>query len=253
MTFGPSGVFANKEKGKRDSTISRGGNMFSMLSQNPELVSEIQAPAAKSSRPPSRKPSVDLGSAGAPEVAAPTVRRKLVLQPRTVPKSEETPAASVAGSDDEGADSASQSATAAVSMSEDQANQQIAEDLKELLSARNVDEAEEYFTKLPAEHHHLLVDKFVMHALEAKEEVVKLIADVFSRASSKNLCSAASFEQGFTPAAEMIDDIAIDVPKAFEFFVKLLKGAGLDTHEERRERLAGKSMDSDKMLTLLTS
>ncbi|KAI0343671.1 hypothetical protein BDW22DRAFT_1373702 [Trametopsis cervina] len=253
MTFGPSGVFANKEKGKRDSTISRGGNMFSMLSQNPELVSEIQAPAAKSSRPPSRKPSVDLGSAGAPEVAAPTVRRKLVLQPRTVPKSEETPAASVAGSDDEGADSASQSATAAVSMSEDQANQQIAEDLKELLSARNVDEAEEYFTKLPAEHHHLLVDKFVMHALEAKEEVVKLIADVFSRASNKNLCSAASFEQGFTPAAEMIDDIAIDVPKAFEFFVKLLKGAGLDTDEERRERLAGKSMDSDKMLTLLTS
>lgn len=211
MTFGPSGVFANKEKAKRDSTISRGGNMFSMLSQNPELVSEIQAPAANSSGPPNRTPSVNLGSASAPEVAAPTVRRKLVLQPRTVPKSEETSAADVDGSVDEGVESASQSTTAAASMSEDQARQQTAKDLKELLSVRSLDEAEGYFTKLPAEHHHRLVHEFVMHAFEAKEEEVQLIADVFSRASHKNLCSAAAFEQGFTPAAEVIDDIAIGV------------------------------------------
>ncbi|KAI0340396.1 hypothetical protein BDW22DRAFT_419538 [Trametopsis cervina] len=42
-------------------------------------------------------------------------------------------------------------------------------------------------------------------------------------------------------------------PKAFEPFVKLLKAAGLDTDAKRRERLAGMSMDSEKMLALLTS
>lgn len=251
MTFGPSGVFANKEKGsKRDSTIARGGNMFSMLSQNPELASEVQA-QTKSSRPPSRKPSVDLGSGGVPE-AAPT-RRKLVLQPRTIPKPDETPAASVAGSDDEGADGGSQAAPALASMTEEQALKQIDEDVKELMSIRNVDEAEEYFAKLPVEHRHRLVDKLLMQGLEAKEDVVDLFCQVFARCVSKNLCSAATFEDGFTPAAEMIDDIAIDAPKAFTFFVKLMQSAGLDKDEERRERLAGKSIDNEKMLKMLTS
>lgn len=254
INFGPSGVFANKEKGKRESSsLSRGGNMFSMLSQNPELASEVLPPATKGSRPPSRKPSVDLGAGGIPEPTAPPTRRKLVLQPRTVPKAEETPAASVAGSEDEGGDSAPSVAPASSSMTEEQALKLIDEDIKELMSIRNVDEAEEYFAKLPVEHRHRLVDKLVMHGLEAKEDTVNLIASVFTRCVAKNLCSAATFEEGFTPAAEIIDDIAIDAPKAFAFFVKLMQGAALDKDEERRTRLAGKSIDSDKMLQMLTS
>lgn len=253
MTFGPSSVFTTKKEGKRES-VPRTGNMFSMLSQNAELAGEYQA-SSKSSRPPSRKPSVDLGSGGAPEVqVAPAVRRKLVLQPRTIPKADEkdeTPAGSVAGSEDEGADGASQADAAP--MSEAQAIKQIGEDVKELMGVRNVDESEEYFAKLPPEHRHLLVEKLVMHALEAKEDIVELVAKVFSRAVSKNLCSPATFEDGFAPAAEMIDDIAIDAPKAFGFFVKLLQGAGLDKDEERRTRLAGKSVDADRMLEMLTS
>ncbi|KAI0691915.1 hypothetical protein BC835DRAFT_1528459 [Cytidiella melzeri] len=212
MILGPSGVFANKEKGKREPTIPRGGNMFSMLSQNPELASEVQAPASKSSRPPSRKSSVDLGAGGIPEPAAPAVRRRLVLQPRSIPKAEDTPAASVSGSDDEAGEGEAQT-PAATSMTEEQALVLIEEDIKELMSIRNVDEAEEYFVKLPVEHRHRLVDKLVMHGSEAKEDVVDLIAQVFARCTSKNLCSAATFEEGFTPAAEIIDDIAIDAPR----------------------------------------
>jgi translation initiation factor 4G len=47
----------------------------------------------------------------------------------------------------------------------------------------------------------------------------------------------------------MIDDIAIDAPKAFELFVTIIKGASLD--EERQSRLASKSMDSEKILAML--
>lgn len=249
MTFGPSSVFAGKKESKRDSTVSRaGGNMFSMLSQNPELVNEVQS-APKGSRPPSRKASIDLGSGGAPDAsgAAPQ-RRRLNLLPRSVPKADEskedTPAASTAPSEDE-------SEAAGPSMSEAEAKKRIEEDSKEFFSIRDLEEAEVYFTKLPAEHRHLLVDKLVGAALESKEADAELVANFFSRAASKNICSPATFEQGFAGMAEFLDDIAVDAPKAPQYFIKMLQGAGLDKDEERRTRLLSKSMDSEKLLGML--
>ena len=54
------------------------------------------------------------------------------------------------------------------------------------------------------------------------------------------------------PTAEILDDIAIDAPKAFDLFAIMMKGAHLHEDEERRTRLASKSMDSDKLVGLLT-
>ncbi|KAJ3523992.1 hypothetical protein NM688_g8638 [Phlebia brevispora] len=253
MTFGPSSVFAaGKNEKKRESTISRTGsvNMFSMLSQNPELANEVQA-QSKSSRPPSRKPSIDLGTAGIPESQGlpPMQRRKLNLLPRSVPKeddrSHDSPIASTAVSEDEGADSP------AIAVSESAAKVRIEEDCKEFFNVRDLNEAEVYFTKLPAEHKHLLVDKLVSTAIDAKEADVALVADLFRRAAEKHWCSADAFEQGFSPTAELIDDIVIDVPKAFTQFATMLKATGLE--EEPRTRLASKSVDSDKLLGMLTS
>ncbi|OSX61566.1 hypothetical protein POSPLADRAFT_1170204 [Postia placenta MAD-698-R-SB12] len=252
MTFGPTSVFAGKKENKsRESTMTRAGsqNMFSKLMENPELATE--AASSKSSRPPSRKPSVDFGAAGAPEV--PLQRRKLQLLPRTLPKSDETkadstPATSEAGhSEDEGGD-----APSALSMTEAEANVRTKEDSKEFFSIRDLDEAEVYFTKLPTEHRFRLVDKLVTSAIESKEADAQLVASLFSRALSRNSCSPHSFEEGFMPTAEILDDIAIDAPKAFDLMAIMMKGAGLDKDEERRARLASKSMDSDKLLALLS-
>lgn len=251
MTFGPSSVFAGKKgENKRDSTISRAGsaNMFSMLSQNPELASEVPA-AAKGSRPPSRKASIDLGAGGAPDASgAPLQRRKLNLLPRSIPKADEksdnTPAASTAGSDNEGE-------VVATGMSEDEAKTRIEEDTKEFFSIRDLEEAEVYFTKLPVEHRHLLVDKLVSSALESKEADAELVSSYFARAASMNLCSPATFEQGFAGTAEFLDDIAVDAPKAPQYFVKMLQGTGLGKDEERCTRLFSKSVDSDKLLSML--
>lgn len=252
MTFGPSSVFVKKDGGKtsRESTISRAGsqNMFSMLSQNPELASEAVASNSKSSRPPSRKASIDLGHAGTPEV--PTQRKRLNLLPRSVPKedSKDTPAGSVNGSEDDVPE------TGPTSMSADEAKKRVAEDIKEFFSVQSLDEAEVYFTKLPVEHRHLLIDKLVTHAMDGKEKDAQLVADLFARAASKNFCSPHTFEEGFNPTAEFLGDIAIDVPKAPQLFAIMLKGAGLDKDEGRRERIAGKSEDTrDKLLELLLS
>ncbi|OJT05720.1 Eukaryotic translation initiation factor 4 gamma, partial [Trametes pubescens] len=190
MTFGYSSVSQKDKTKSRESTLSRQGStdMFSMLSAkvNPEIAAEVMS--AKSSCPPSRKGSVDLGPGGAPE--ATPQRKRLQLLPRSVPvdsKSESTPASSAAGSDDEGAES-----TGGPSMSVEEANTRIAEDLKEFFSIRDLNEADVYFTKLPAEHRHLLVNKLVTRAIESKEADAQLVADLLDRAHSKNLVSPAS-------------------------------------------------------------
>ncbi|KAF8967966.1 hypothetical protein BDZ97DRAFT_484089 [Flammula alnicola] len=226
MTFGPSSVFAGKKGGAESSkreSISRtnsNSNMFSMLSS--------QAPEP---------------SEAATKAAEPAQRRRLVLQPRSKPVESETADSQspAPGSDAE--------EEAPAEMTEEEAKKKIAEDSKEFFGVRNLDEAEVYFSNLPAQHHHRLVDTLVSKAIESKEADAQLVSDFFARAVENKLSSAAAFEEGFTPIAELIDDIAIDAPKAFQLFALMIKGASLD--EERRSNLASKSMDSDKLLALL--
>lgn len=240
VVMGPSSVWAGKkDAAKRDSTLTRvnsSSNMFMMLGRDGEAMPET---GSKPSRPSSRRTSVDLGE---PQ------RKKLQLLPRSKPVEEENKVngGSPDPSEDEGGDEAPQA------MSEHEANKKIAEDIKEFFAVRNIDESEDYFTKLPPEHHHRLVDKMVSTAVESKEADGKLVADAFARATEKKLCTISAFEEGFLPVAEILDDVAIDAPKAFQIMATMMKGAGLDKDKEQRTRIAQKSLDRDKLLGLLT-
>jgi len=142
-------------------------------------------------------------------------------------------------------------ASALSEINEEAADAKIKEDVKEFFNVRNLDEAEVYFNTLPPQHHHSLVNQLASSAVESKEPDAKLVADLFTRAKNKGLCSPDAFEEGLTPTAEIIEDIAIDAPKAWTLFVTMVNGAELD--EEHRTRLASKSTDSDKLLGLLSS
>ena len=74
-----------------------------------------------------------------------------------------------------------------------------------------------------------------------------LYVNFFVFASSKQLCSAASFEEGLTPVARIIDDISFDAPKAFQLLA--INGS---LNQERLSKLASKSLDSDKFQALLS-
>jgi translation initiation factor 4G len=185
-------------------------------------------------------------------VEPPQQRRRLVLQPRTIPKENDSPstnppspAGSENGSDDE------ESAAAAPDMSDEEAKKKIEEDIKELFAVRNLDEAEVYFTALPTKHHSTLVDKIVTKAVESKATDAELVASFFERACSKELCSSSSFESGFEPIAEFIYDIALDAPMAPQLFAKMVKAAGLS--EQARQQIASKSPDSSEDLLALLS
>ncbi len=90
-------------------------------------------------------------------------------------------------------------------MSDKHSKKKVEEDIKEFNTVRNLDEAEVYFTQLPAKHHPLgLVDKLILFAVESKEADAQL----FSRASTKHLCTIAAFESGFAGVLGFLDDIA---------------------------------------------
>jgi translation initiation factor 4G len=136
-------------------------------------------------------------------------------------------------------------------MSEAESKAKIQEDIKEFFSIRMLDEGETYFSSLPLEHRRVLVDALVNKSIEMKEPDVVLVSELFVRVRGKGLCSPAIFEEGFNGLAELLDDLAVDIPKAWSYFVILLRGSGLDQDEERRGRMAEKTMDPDKLDRLL--
>ncbi|KAF7315030.1 MI domain-containing protein [Mycena indigotica] len=219
---GPSSVFSGRKDGRRES-LSRtssnsnmsSSNMFSMLSQT-------------ESSPESKAPE-------------PTQRKRLIPAPRSKPTEES--AATPAGSDESESESEGE---VAAEMSDEAADRKVAEDSKEFFAIRNLDEAEAYFSALPPAHHPRLVEKLAGSALEAKESDAQLVADLFGRVSSKELCSAEAFEEGLAPLAEILEDIAIDAPKAPNYFALIMKLVTFD--DERQKRVAEKTGDVDKLL-----
>ena len=178
-----------------------------------------------------------------PAAAAEPQRKRLVLQPRSKPVDV---ASSPVG---ESSESSHSEEEASIEMTVEAAMKKISEDLKEFFAIRNLEKAEVYFSSLPPQHHRFLVDKIVSTAVESKEDDAKLVSQFFALAVSKELCSPASFEEGLTPVAEIIDDIAIDAPKAFQLLAMMVKGASLD--QERLTKLASKSLDTENFLVLL--
>ena len=221
MSFGPSSIFAGKKEGKRGrdspslSRANSSSNMFSMLSSAEAF--------ANASGLPSRKTSVDLTQSGIPTEGG--GRKRLQLLPRSKPLNDDTGKV-----DDEAApDSSDEDADtdAAPSMTENQAKAKVDEDLKELLSVRDIRESESYFSSLPSQYRHILVDKIFSKVLDSKEADIKLAADVFARAVEKAVCSQEEFEQGLAPTMEFLDDICVDAPAAYSVAARLLKATAL--------------------------
>ncbi|PBK86878.1 ARM repeat-containing protein [Armillaria gallica] len=135
-----------------------------------------------------------------------------------------------------------------VKMTRQNAKKKIEKNIKEFSTVRNLDEAEVYFAQLPVKHHPLLVDKLISFAVKSEADA-QLVTQLFSRASTKNLCTIADFESGFAGVIELLDEIAIAAPMAFKLLAIMMKGPVFDA--EQRTRLASKTR-SAKLLGLLS-
>jgi translation initiation factor 4G len=190
MTFGPSSVFNKKGTTKRESaSLPRASNALSPLSQGSDAAAEPPAltASAMNSCAPSRKASVDLGPGGAPHVSG--QRSKFNLLPCSKPAEDSLRPASPNAVAFPPAKDKEAEELEEVGMSEAEAKKKIDKDIKEFFAVRNIDEAEDYFVKLPSQHYHLLVDKLVTRAIKSKQSDAQLVSDLFERAHSRR-CSS---------------------------------------------------------------
>ena len=180
------------------------------------------------------------------------MRRKLVLQPRSKPVESSGDGAPSSEPEHGSEDEVESPVADAAVMSDADAKKTIDEDVKEFFAVRNLEEADNYFQRLPAAHHHSLVDKLVSLSLESKESDAQLVTDFFKRAKDQHLCENKAFEDGFTPIVEFLDDIAIDAPMAYKYMANMIRA--VEFSEEERTRIASKLPDSSasKLLALLS-
>ena len=236
LQFGPSSVFS-KRGDKRESAsvtrVSSSSNMFAMLNSSeptPDAVS-VGSRTAASTRPPSRKASIDMSAGTASPIDGPQ-RRRLILQPRTVPLGgegsvREGPPSTAATSDYGEEETASNVGAAAPPMTLERAKEKITEDLKEFFMLKDLNEGECYFESLPSDFRNELIETLFHKAIDAKESETQLVICLFERAASKGLATESQFEKGFEGDMEFLEDISVDVPQVYMTVAKLMRAAKL--------------------------
>lgn len=243
MQFGPSSVFSKKERRESTSSVTRASsssNMFAALNSSEATpdAGSVGSRTANSTRPPSRKGSIDLSASSLAEMTP--QRKRLLLQPRTQALASDTGSVrddggSVIGQSEFGDEDAASTAAStsaaqagpAQGMTLEQAKRKIKEDLKELFMLRLLNEAEEYFSALPPEFRVHLVEELFHRAVDARAADVQLIADVFDLAASKSLVDEEQFSRGFAQDMEYLEDTSTDSPNAYGNVANLLKAAKL--------------------------
>ncbi|KIK43078.1 hypothetical protein CY34DRAFT_738374 [Suillus luteus UH-Slu-Lm8-n1] len=204
MDTSPSSPFADRKKDSKRKTpsssqLNSSSDKFHILNQNPETSIESICPS-------DQKPGADYLDSG----SKPTVpHRELEVLPR-----------SVAEDPLEG-----ESGNIPTAMSKADVKK-LDEVVKEFFTRHNLKEAEVYFPHCPKEGHFRLVDKLVAPALKSKETDVMLVGNFFAQAMTNGQCTREVFERGFTPMAEYLDDIAADIPKAFDYMAIMLRVPG---------------------------
>ncbi|KAG8934848.1 hypothetical protein FRC01_014014 [Tulasnella sp. 417] len=251
-TMGPSSVFKKGDRGRdtpppsNNTPISRassGANMFSLLGAG-GADADTMPKRTPSGRGTTRKQSVDQAPQPPVETPSTPARRKLNLLPRTVSSANTN---EDSAGDEDKPESDEEQAAPTKSYTEQEAKAKAEEDVKEFFNIRDVSEGEKSFAEMPDEHKSKLVDKLASKALDSKESDVKLVADLFERVASKG-CPASAFEDGLAGIIEFLDDTATDVPQAYTFMARMLRGAKLS--QEAVESLADKIyVDGDPVVS----
>ncbi|KAG1760091.1 armadillo-type protein [Suillus occidentalis] len=230
MVTSPSSPFAGRKNDSKRKTpsssqpLNSSSDRFHILNQNPETSIESICPSDK-------RPGADYLAS----ISEPTVpHRELEVLPR-----------SVADDPLEG-----KSGNIPTAMSEADVKK-LDDVVKEFFTLHNLKEAEVHFSHCPEEGHFRLVDKLVASALKSKETDVTLVGNFFAQAITNGQCTREVFERGFTSMAEYLDDIAADIPKAFDYMAIMLRGAGFQNEPERLHRIASKLEDSNKLVSLM--
>ncbi|KAJ9123516.1 hypothetical protein QFC24_003730 [Naganishia onofrii] len=215
-SFGPNSIFGKKKGGKAsgDTTpplISRtpSSNMFSAL--------EGHDNAADPASPPTD--------------GAPQQRKRLQLTPRTVDldqPSTETTVTDVA----EDAEGNSEE------LSEEAIDRKIKNDVEELWGIKDIggtrkpSDVAEYFESLPESARVKLAKKLVDDVFRiAKQKDTDVVVEGFKLAVEQDVLTASQAKEALMPTVELLDDLSVDIPLAYDFTAQLMAAAKLPQSE----------------------
>ena len=231
LQFEPSSLFSKRGDKPEFASVTRASsssNMFAMLNSSeatPDAVS-VGSHTAASTHPPSRKAGIDLSSGTASPIDGPQ-RRRLILQPRSIPMGgkgflrEDPPSTTVIS------DYGEEVGAVAPSMTLEWAREKITEDVKEFFILKDLNEGERYFESLPPDFRNELIETLFHKAIDAKEWEIQLVIGLFGRAAEKGLATESQFEKGFEGDMEFLEDISVDVPQVYMTVAKLMRAAKL--------------------------
>lgn len=222
MGIGPQSVFAKKLQKSEDgsnppSRTASTTNMFHLLNQGESADASAPAPEAEGSQRP-----------------------KLNLTPRTkpIPADGNPPAQADAGkgaAEGEAQDEEEEEEDED-EMNDDEAKRRVANDVKEFMEIKSIDEGKMALEGLPAKRRAAFVHALAEVALNRKLAEVELVGELFEASREAALLDDDAFAEGFKDHVAYLDDIAVDVPNAYDFVARLLISSGLA--QERVEALS---------------
>ncbi|WFD44288.1 hypothetical protein MPSI1_002954 [Malassezia psittaci] len=144
-------------------------------------------------------------------------RPKLQLQPRSTSASNLDDAATPAQSDAE--------------PSEEDLKRKVANDVKEYLAIRDLEEGVQSIQALDTQHRSKFVDALVAAVLDKKPDVVQDAGKLLKTLRERDVLTEEQTSEGFKPQLTYLDDTSMDAPSAYSFMAQLLVDANFSREQ----------------------
>ncbi|KAK0551286.1 hypothetical protein OC846_003344 [Tilletia horrida] len=223
---GPSTAFGKRNKGPSEdgstppTRTNSSSNMFALLGH-----------------------TEDTDGTAAPSQAEEKGRPKLQLAPRTLPLPDQDAAPADKadddeddGKDDEDDDDEDEEPQPPASMTDDEAEKRITNDVKEFLAVKDIKSGVTGFKLLPQDRRGQAVASFVTTAIEQKEADVQNVTKLLQALNEEQVCSEEQLADGFKDTMPFLQDFQIDMPNVFSWIAGMLVAAGFS--QERIESMA---------------
>ncbi|WFD41033.1 uncharacterized protein MJAP1_004024 [Malassezia japonica] len=209
----------------RSSSGKLGGGPQSIFSRKQGKGSEESSPA------PSRNSSTgnmfNLLNASQEGGGEEPQRPKLQLQPRTKPTDEEE-------KKDE--------------MSEEDVKRKTANDVKEYLAIRDIEEGVQSIEALPEKNRASFVDALIAAVLDKKQDQVEDAGKLLGTLRERSVLDETMLSEGFKAQLTYLDDTSMDAPSAYSFMAQLLVAAqfGREQIDSMGEVMEGEGLKPPK-------
>ncbi|XP_030843134.1 eukaryotic translation initiation factor 4 gamma 3 isoform X1 [Strongylocentrotus purpuratus] len=107
-------------------------------------------------------------------------------------------------------------------MTDDKVKQTSKATVDEFLNLRDFTEATRCVSELPSKQRHLFVQATVDHVIEKKQDMREAVGVLFHSLLNSNILTKEQYLTGIKDVIEFADDMAIDIPKIYEYLGELM-------------------------------